>query len=138
MKLQHIILASIFLFTSIYAFAGNYSEANDKNKTEAIFTSKDKDFLQQWHYEQVLTMDLNEEDRDTYFSHLNHYTYKMSRLGLPKYQYNSTERKEKFDELVNELNLEMKNTLSSNNYSLHLKAFSKIEYIVCKKRNWEE
>jgi len=138
MKIGHIILASILCLSTLGGFASETSWESKEGETEEVFSSKDKDFLQQWHYEQVLTMDLSEGDRDAYFSHLNYYTYKMSRLGSPKYQYNSTERKERFDELVKELNLDMKNTLSSNNYSIHLKVFSEIEYIVYKKRNWGE
>lgn len=138
MKLQHIILAGILLLTSLNGFSFVISDGNENNKTEKIFTSKDKDFLQQWHYDQILKMDLSEKERSAYFSNLNTYTYKMSKLGLPKFGYSNAERKLKFDELSDKLDALMKTTLSSKNYDIHQKTFDKIENIVYEKRNWEE
>ena len=83
-------------------------------------------------------MDLNEKDRDEYFSRLNQYTYKMSRLGLPQYLYTDAERKFKFDELVDKLDAAMKNILSESNYIIHEESFDKIKHIVYERRNWEE
>lgn len=103
-------------------------------KTVEIFTSKDKDFMQLWHYDQVLKMDLSEAGRDTYFSVLNTYTYKMSKLGLVKYQYTDSERKLEFDKLVDKLDSNMKNILSLGNYIIHCESFNKIEQIIYKKR----
>ncbi len=97
MKIGHIILASILCLSTLGGFASETSWESKEGETEEVFSYKDKDFLQQWHYKQVLTMDLSEEDRNTYFSHLNHYAFRMSRIGSPKYQYNNNEKKEKFD-----------------------------------------
>lgn len=139
MTTKHFILASIFFLLSLNTFANEANielDVNDKNGK--IFTTKDKDFLQQWHYNQVLQMDLNEEDLYDYFATLNQYTYKMSRLGLPKYQLTDAERKQKFDELVDKLDASMNKALSPSNYIIHLESFNKIEQIVYEKRNWEE
>src|SRR5690606_37771354 len=116
-------------------FASEISGENDKDKTEKIFTSKDKDFLQQWHYKEVLKMDLNEKEIQTYFTVLNNFTYKMSRLGLPQYEYTDAERNKKFVELSNKLDATMKDILSPSNFSIHHESFNTIKEIVYEKRN---
>lgn len=139
MRTKPFILLNILFLLTLNAFANKMDVELDINdKTEEIFTSKDKDYLQLWHYEEVLKMDINEEDCDEYFSRLNQYTYKMSRLGLPEYNYTDAERKYKFDELADKLDASMKKTLSPSNYIIHHESFDKIEHIVYEKRNWED
>ena len=139
MKTKHLILASIISFFTLNSFAkeANY-EAEKDGKTLEIFTSKDKDFLQLWHYDEVLKMDLSEAERDTYFSVLNTYTYKMSKLGFSDYYFTDSERKHEFEKLVDQLDAIMKNTLSPSNFVIHDESFDKIEHIVYEKRNWED
>ncbi len=136
--IQFILASTISLFT-LNTFANEIFDAPEsERKTEEIFTSKDKDYLQLWHYDQVLKMKLSEGVRGHYFSVLNTYTYKMSKLGLPKYQYTDSERKHEFDKLSDKLDVIMKRTLSPANYLIHHDSFGKIEHIVYQKRNWEE
>ncbi|MGO3183191.1 MAG: hypothetical protein ACTIJ9_10195 [Aequorivita sp.] len=138
MKINHIVIASLLSLLSLNLFASEPTitiAINDK--TGEIFTAKDKDFLQQWHYDQILKMDLKDEGRFEYLATLNQYTYKMSRLGLPKYHYTNAERKHEFEKLVDKLDAAMKNTLSPSNYIIHHESFDKIEQIVYEKRNWE-
>lgn len=139
MRTKSFILLSILFLLAVNSFSNQTDVMLDiHDDTEEIFTSKDKDFLQLWHYEQVLKMDINETDLDEYFSQLNQYTYKMSRLGLPKYQFSDSERKNEFNKLKEKLNAVMKKTLSESNYIIHQESFDKIEHIVYEKRNWEE
>ena len=138
MKITNILLASFLLISSFSGFAAEIPAENDKDKTEKIFTSKDKDFLQQWHYKEVLKMDLDEKELQTYFTVLNSFTYKMSRLGLPQYEYTDVERNKKFDELSNKLDATMKDILSPSNFSIHQESFDTIKEIVYEKRNWKE
>lgn len=139
MRTKPFILLSTLFLLALNVFANETNVKLDINdETEEVFTSKDKAFLQLWHYDQVLKMDLNEQDRDEYFSMLNQCTYKMSRLGLPEYQYTDAERKFKFDELADKLDTSMKKTLSESNYIIHEESFNRIEDIVYEKRNWEE
>lgn len=139
MTTKHFIITSILLVLTLNIFANEVNISLVVNDdTEDIFTSKDKDFLQQWHYDQVLKMDLSEDEHDEYLSMLNNYTYKMSKLGLSKYQYTSVERKHKFDELADKLDMLMKHILSPSNYAIHQESFDQIENIVYEKRNWEE
>lgn len=102
--MKQFLIACVFLLLFSNGFAQEKMVDQKTNDSEQIFTSKDKDYLQLWYYEQLLKMDLNEESRDGYLSLLNYYTYKMSRLGLPKYKLTDSERKKKFDELVVKLN----------------------------------
>jgi len=136
---KHSILASIFFLITIISFGNEGDIKLDLNdEKEEIFTSKDKDFLQQWHYQQILKMEITENERDEYFSRLNQFTYKMSRLGLPKYYYTDAERKHEFERLVAKLDAAMKNSLSPSNYIIHHESFDRIEDIVYEKRNWDE
>lgn len=139
MKTKHFILASIISFFTVNSFASEVSNETDtERKTEKIFTSKDKDYLQLWHYDQVLKMDLSEELRDDYFAVLNSYTYKMSKLGLSEHHYTESERKHEFEKMADKLDAIMKRTLNPSNYIIHDESFDKIEHIVYEKRNWEE
>lgn len=136
MKTRHSILISILLLLTLNAFAKDLSIKEDNHKPEEIFTSKDKDFLQLWHYDQILKMELNEKDRDEYFSRLNQYTFNMSSLGLAKYSFTDHERQQAFKNLADKLDADMKKYLSPENYTIHLETFNKIEHIVYEKRNW--
>lgn len=136
--MKHFILLNIFLLVGQISVAQQPVVEYVNNEKEQIFTSKDKDYLQYWHYEQILKMDLTDEGRDGYLSLLNYYTYKMSRLGLARYGYTDAERKEKFDELVDKLNADMKDLLSPKDYKIHEESFKKIIQIVYDKRNWKD
>lgn len=138
MKSKHFLFASLLLLFSLNVFTKEVAtDLNINDDPKEIFTSKDKDFLQRWHYEQILKMEITEKGRDEYFSRLNQFTYKMSRLGLPKYHYTDLERKHEFEKLVDKLDAAMKKTLSPNNYIIHHESFEHIERIVYEKRNWE-
>ncbi len=136
--MKQLIFSSFICLFCLTSFAQETITESRDHEDEQIFTSKDKDYLQYWHYEQVLKMDLSEDERDGYLSHLNYYVFKMSRLGLAKYGYTETERKEKFDALVVRLNEDMKDFLSPDDYEIHEESFDTIVQIVYEKRDWSE
>lgn len=135
--MKNFTLLNIFFLIGFASIAQNGVVEKVDDEKEFIFTSKDKDYLQYWHYEQILQMDLTENGRDGYLSLLNYYTYKMSRLGLSKYGYTDAERKTKFDALVIKLNGEMKDLLNTHDYKIHEESFKKIIKLVYDKRNWK-
>lgn len=110
----------------------------ESTENEQLFTDKDKDFFQLWYYDQVLKMQLDEEARGDYLALLQYYTFKMTRLGLAKYNYTDAEQKMKFDQLVKKMNAEMMDYLSNANYMIHKQSFTKIEDAVYKKKNWKK
>ncbi|MBB6681838.1 hypothetical protein H4O20_10330 [Aequorivita sp. 609] len=134
--MKSLLIIGISLLINFTNLAQNAEVANENDKNEEIFSSKDKDYLQYWHYEQILQMDLTEDERDGYLSLLNYYTYKMSSLGSSKYNYTDSERKIKFDELVVKLNKEMKELLNPHDYKIHEDSFKKIIQLVYNKREW--
>lgn len=136
MRTKQFILASIITLLSLSLFAKEMDINELGDKTEEVFTAKDKDILQQWHYEQILEMDLNEEQRDAYHARLSQYTFKMSSLGLPKYDYTDAERKQKFKKLVAKLDVTMKDLLNDNNYAIHKETFNEILEMVYERRDW--
>ncbi|WP_310994030.1 hypothetical protein [Aequorivita marina] len=135
--MKYVLLLSIVFCFSLSSIAQEKADDEYAYETEIIFSSQDKDYLQLWHYEQLLQMSLNQEGRDNYLSLLNYYTYKMSRLGLKKYGYTDAQRKQKFDGLVKSLNADMKDLLSKADYKIHKDSFKKIVKLVYDKRNWE-
>lgn len=128
--MKSLLIIGISLLINFTSLAPNAEVANENDKNEEIFSSKDKDYLQYWHYEQILQMDLTEDERDGYLSLLNYYTSKMSSLGSSKYNYTDSERKIKFDELVVKLNKEMKELLNPHDYKIHEDSFKKIIQLV--------
>ncbi|WP_313112624.1 hypothetical protein [Aequorivita sediminis] len=136
--MKSLLIISISLFINFTSLAQNADVVSENDKTEEIFSSRDKDYLQYWHYEQILQMDLTEEERDGYLSLLNYYTYKISSLGSSKYNYTDSERKTKFDELVVKLNKEMKELLNPHDYQIHEDSFRKIIQLVYNKREWKK
>lgn len=134
--MKSLLIIGISLLINFTSLAQNAEVANENDKNEEIFSSKDKDYLQYWHYEQILQMDPTEDERDGYLSLLNYYTYKMSSLGSSKYNYTDSERKIKFDELVVKLNKEMKELLNPHDYKIHEDSFKKIIQLVYNKRGW--
>ncbi len=135
------IAKSLIIITLILATSFNMSAQNsdvEAVENEKLFTSKDKDFIQLWYHEQILKMDLDQVGRDDYASLLLYYTYKMGRLKLAKYNYTDSEMKERFDDLVDRLNVEMKENLSDKNYGIHLDSFKAIENVVYEKKKWEK
>ncbi|MCG2429809.1 hypothetical protein [Aequorivita xiaoshiensis] len=136
--MKSFLIIGISLLINFTSLAQNAEVANEDNINEEIFSSKDKDYLQYWHYEQILQMDLTEGERDGYLSLLNYYTYKMSSLGSSKYNYTDSERKTKFDALVVKLNKEMKELLNPHDYNIHEDSFKKIIQLVYNKRGWNK
>ena len=103
---------------------------------QLLLTSKDKDFLQLWFYERMLEMSLDPQGREDYSSLLTYYTYRMGRITLPKYEYTEAEQQAEFDRLVREMNKEMHDFLSKEDYKIHVESFTKIEEMLYKKRGW--
>lgn len=135
--MKYIILLNLLFCFSLNSLAQEKLDKENDYETEVIFSPQDKDYLQLWHYEQIVQMKLGAEGRDNYLSLLNYYTYKMSRLGLKKYGYTDAERKVKFDDLVDKLNADMKDLLKPADYTVHKESFKKIEKLVYDKRNWD-
>ncbi|MDC7998052.1 hypothetical protein [Gilvibacter sediminis] len=133
-KLLCLFLALLALPTSLAA----QDESAEAQQYEPIFTDKDKSFLRLWYYEQVLKMNLEEDQQDDYYTLLTFYTYKMTKLALPKYGYTDAEQKQKFDELTARLNADMKDFLSPENYKIHVESFSNIMDKVYAKRGWTD
>ena len=133
-KLLCLFLALLALPTTLSA----QDESAEAQQYEPIFTDKDKSFLRLWYYEQVLKMNLQEDQQDDYYTLLTFYTYKMTKLALPKYGFTDAEQKQKFDELTARLNADMKDFLSAENYKIHVESFSNIMDKVYAKRGWTD
>ena len=126
----------IFLLLPLGTVNAQEKDNANENEKENLFSSKDKDFLQMWFYEQVLEMNLSEDQKEEYYTNLLYHTYKMSKLELKKYGYTDEEVKLKFDEQVKKLNSEMKEFLTKEQYEMHVTNFGTIVEKVYSKKNW--
>ncbi|WP_346880873.1 hypothetical protein [uncultured Algibacter sp.] len=104
----------------------------EKNKVE-LYTSEEKDNLQDFYAEEVDKMKLSEEKRDEYYSTLLFYTHSMSRLDDKDKDYTQAEILEKFNKLHFEMNEKMKALLTPEQYVIHLETFNRIIYSVSRK-----
>lgn len=136
-KIKFLLVLSLLIVSPAIAVAQISTKKSDTQKWERLFTDKDRDFLQLWYYEQMLEMDLDEDERYDYLAVLHFYTYKMGHLTHPKYNYSEAELKQKFDELVAKINVEMKDYLNDKNFNIHQKNFGRIVELIYQKKGWE-
>ncbi|MBV1924140.1 MAG: hypothetical protein KUG68_08940 [Flavobacteriaceae bacterium] len=88
MKSFKLLILALLMLPISNANAQEKDQVKDtEDKIKPLFTSKDKDFMQMWFYEQVLEMDLSEIQKEEYYSNLTYHVFKMSKLQLPKYGY---------------------------------------------------
>ncbi|WP_109436605.1 hypothetical protein [Aquimarina sp. AU119] len=137
---MRIITTGLLLLVCLSTFGQTQEEKQierQKNKVE-IFTSGERDNLQFFFKEQVDKMKLTEELRDDYYGIILYYTNKMGRIGDKKKGYTEAEIKTKFDAMVIQLNDEVKEILTKEQYQIHRESFSKIVTSVYNRKGWKK
>lgn len=122
------------LFVGVYGQKTQKELEREKNKVE-MYTSKEKDNLQRWFYEEVNKMGLSETERESYYSILLSHTYDMGRLDDHDKDFTDEERPGELHKIVKKMNAKIKELLTTEQYILHLESFDKILYSVNRKRN---
>ncbi|MBL0682337.1 hypothetical protein [Aquimarina mytili] len=128
----------LLLLVFISAFGQTQEEKlqeRQKNKVE-IFESNEKDNLQVFVAGEVDKMKLTEDLRDDYYGILLYYTNKMGRIGDKNKGYTEAEMKTKFDAMVIQLNDEVKEFLTDEQYKIHRESFGKIVTSVYNRKGW--
>ncbi len=132
---------SLLLFIStITVFGQTFEEKLAEralNKVD-LYTSKENDNLQIFYAEQVKKMKLSDEVTEEYYMSLTYYTNKMGRLGAKDKNYSDSEMKTKFDGLVAELNTEMHEVLTDDQFQIHKETFNKIIESVYTRKGWKK
>lgn len=137
MKSFEIVLSTAFSLLAICVFSQeNGAKQNEKNQHKVnIFTSEEKDALQNFYADEVNKMKMSDEKEEEYYNILLYHTYSMSRLDDKDKGYSENEITKKFNILQGKMNTKMKALLSQEQYVIHLETFSKILYSVNRKRN---
>ncbi|AXT63017.1 hypothetical protein D1816_22620 [Aquimarina sp. AD10] len=131
-------ITGLLLFVFLTAFGQTQKEKQverEKNKVE-IFTSDEKDNLQVFVAKQVEQMKLSEKLREEYYGILLYYTNKMGRIGDKNKGYTEAEKKTKLDAMVINLNDEVKEFLTEEQYAIHRESFGKIVTSVYNRKGW--
>ncbi|WP_282087558.1 hypothetical protein [Aquimarina algiphila] len=137
---MRIITAGLLLLVCLSTFGQTQEEKQaerQKNKVE-IFTSGEKDNLQFFFKEQVVSMELTKDLRDDYYGIILYYSNKMGRIGDKNKGYTDAEIKTKFDDMVLQLNDEVKEILSKEQYEIHKESFGKIVTSVYNRKGWKK
>ncbi len=131
-----IVLTFSLILVTTLGFSQKMSQKQkerEQNKVN-IHTSKENDNLQRFYAEEVDKMGLSDEKREEYYNILLSHTYDMSRLDDKDKDYTETEITEKFNAVIDKMNIKMKELLTPEQYVMHLETFSKIIYSVNRKR----
>ncbi|WP_103072187.1 hypothetical protein [Aquimarina sediminis] len=137
---MRITVTSFLLLIFVTTFGQTHEEKlleRQKNKVE-IFTSGEKDNLQFFFNEQVDKMKLSEDLRDDYYGIILYYTNKMGRIGDRNKGYTEAEKKTKLDAMVIQLNDEVKEILTKEQYQIHKESFGKIITSVYNRKGWDK
>jgi hypothetical protein len=102
-----------------------------------IFTPEERANLQLWFYEQTQLMGLTEKTDIEYERIFYTYIYQMSRLNDKDKDYCDEEMNDLFEQLVDKMNVEMKQLLTKEQYIQHLENFGEITRSVYRRMDWD-
>ena len=137
---QYFIL--FFLFGVISTFGQTKivtkQEKREAAKVDTLYTVEERANIGQWLYERVNEMKLTEDVREEYDAIFFSRIYDLRRLNDKDKDYNEEEIRNKFDEIVDKMNMEVKAILTTDQYINHLENFAEIERSVYRRLNWDK
>jgi mannitol-specific phosphotransferase system IIBC component len=107
-------------------------------KVDTVYTVQERANMELWFYERVNEMGLSDEIRDQYDTIVFSYIYQMSRLNDKDKDYSIEEIHVKFDAIVDNMNAELKQLLTTEQYINHLENFNQIVRSIYHKYGWED
>lgn len=121
MKTIKSLLVAILVLTVVGVNAQSLSlkEQARENNEIALFTDEEINDIQNWFYQEVQDMDLDEETLAQYESNLLVYTSRMMRLDDKDKGYSKDEILIEFELLLTELNHKMKSILPEGQFRIH-------------------
>ena len=137
MKVYQILYLGCFLLVANMSIAQNKTEKDielQEAKVDTVYTVEERANIQRWFYERVNDMQLKPEVRDDYDRIINKYVFDMSRLNDTDKNYTREEIHDKFDEMVDKMNTELKTT---DQYVNHLENFGEIQRSVYRRWNFK-
>lgn len=140
MKVYQILYLGCFLLVANMSIAQNKTEKDielQEAKVDTVYTVEERANIQRWFYERVNDMQLKPEFRDDYDRIINKYVFDMSRLNDTDKNYTREEIHDKFDEMVDKMNTELKSILTTDQYVNHLENFGEIQRSVYRRWNFK-
>ena len=107
-------------------------------KVDTVYTTEERANMGVWFNDRVQDMKLTPEVREEYDAIIFSRIYDMTRINDKDKNYTDAEMQDKFDEIVDKMNSEVKKILSTEQYINHLENFAEIERSVYKKFNWKK
>jgi hypothetical protein len=113
-------------------------EKREAAKVDTLYTIEERANIGQWLYSRVNDMQLTEDVREEYDAIFFSRIYDLRRLNDKDKDYNEEEIRNKFDEIVDKMNMEVKAILTTDQYINHLENFAEIERSVYRRLNWDK
>ena len=140
MKVYQTLYLGCFLLVANMSIAQNKTEKDielQESKVDTVYTVEERANIQRWFYERVNDMQLKPDVRDDYDRIINKYVFDMSRLNDTDKNYTREEIHDKFDEMVDKMNTELKSILTTDQYVNHLENFGEIQRSVYRRWNFK-
>ena len=139
-KFQYLLL---FLLTPLLHIYGQNTMSQQQirrqaAKVDTVYTTEERANMGVWFNDRVQDMKLTPEVREEYDAIIFSRIYDMTRINDKDKNYTDAEMQDKFDEIVDKMNSEVKKILSTEQYINHLENFAEIERSVYKKFNWKK
>ncbi len=139
-------LPNLFLLVVLGFIFSSYGQ-NEKSqqqirreaaKVDTVYTVNERANMGLWFNRRIDEMKLSDDVREEYDAIIFSRIYDMSRLNDKDKNYSDDDLRIKFDEVVDQMNMDVKAILTTKQYINHLENFAEIERSVYKKFNWNE
>ena len=142
MKKYHLLFLVTILISTSTVFSQDLKSAKEQRrqaaKVDTVYTVEERSNMGGWLNERVDEMNLTEDVREEYDAIVFSRIFEMSRLNDKDKNYTDEEIQVKFDEIVDNMNADVKNILTTEQYINHLENFAEIERSVYKKFDWKD
>lgn len=130
----------MLIATNIYSQTTKMTSKSERvaRKIDTVFTVEERANIELWFYDRVNAMKLSDDTREEYDRIVYSYIYDMSRLNDKDKDYSREEIHERFDGLVEKMNNELKQLLTTDQYINHLENFGAVVRNIYNKWGWTD
>lgn len=109
---------------------------SQKSNEELFYSIEENEYIKKWFSQEVEIMKMTDEVKEVYYDIILKYTSEMESLGNEKEKYTSEDFKIKLSSIVDEMNLNVKEILTTHQYKIHEKNFNIILWNIKIKKGW--
>lgn len=110
---------------------------SQENNEELFYSIEENEYIKDWFSQEVESMQMTDEVKEVYYDVIIKYTSKMDELGDEEENYSSEDFRVKLSSIVDEMNLNMKEVLTTSQYKIHEKNFKLILWNIKIKKGWK-